>query len=596
MPRQLSIVLFALFLTPALLLAAAPQTMSFQALLDSNGVALDGTYGLTFAIYDTLTGGAALWTETHAAVAVVDGVASVVLGSVNPLGALPFDEPYWLGITIGGGTELTPRTALTGAPYSMNARNVDNGVVVKSVNGLKDDVVIAGGMNVTVAESLNTVVISASAGAAADSDWTVAGDDIHASLGGDVGIGNAAPAAKLHILGGDAGTGLALDVDDQLYVNSTTPFVGVGRSLRVNSTEVFGLGSSNSGYAGMYIRSTSSGGLPYYGYFTPGGSMYHYYAASDQKWRMYNNGVRMTLQPDGKLGIGTDVPAERLDVNGNIAADANARIGQHPLFGSNYAAFWNDLAPSYALLASTTNTYLNAPNGSLYFRIGNSTKVSVTSSSGSASVSLPADAVSSSEMENEAGAASNLNGTSTFTLAGGGVETILSRTITAPTSGYVLVIATAQVNLGHTNGSQTYGDFGVSDVSTSLPVNQDVDVAVAPGAASGTYRQATTVHGLFSVSAGARTFYFLGYEYGGNITLNDPQLSLIFVPTSYGSVVSTLTGQTNIPDEEAPAAPALTAADLDRERTESIADNEARIAAELAELRERMNALEGLLE
>ena len=32
--------------------------------------------------------------------------------------------------------------------------------------------------------------------------------------------------------------------------------------------------------------------------------------------------------------------------------------------------------------------------------------------------------------------------------------------------------------------------------------------------------------------------------------------------------------------EEAPAAPALTAADLDRERTESIADNEARIAAE----------------
>jgi hypothetical protein len=51
-----------------------------------------------------------------------------------------------------------------------------------------------------------------------------------------------------------------------------------------------------------------------------------------------------------------------------------------------------------------------------------------------------------------------------------------------------------------------------------------------------------------------------------------------------------------VPDEEASEAPALNTADLERERSESVAANDARVAAELAELRERMEALESMIE
>jgi hypothetical protein len=40
------------------------------------------------------------------------------LGSVSPL-TPAFDVPYWLGVTIGSGAELQPRTALTAAPYAL---------------------------------------------------------------------------------------------------------------------------------------------------------------------------------------------------------------------------------------------------------------------------------------------------------------------------------------------------------------------------------------------------------------------------------------------------------------------------------------------
>ena len=57
------------------------------------------------------------------------GFFDVTLGSVNPLN-LPFDKPYWLGVTVGADTELTPRMQLTSSGYSFRAANTD------SINGI----------------------------------------------------------------------------------------------------------------------------------------------------------------------------------------------------------------------------------------------------------------------------------------------------------------------------------------------------------------------------------------------------------------------------------------------------------------------------
>jgi hypothetical protein len=82
----------------------------------------DGNYSLTFKLYNVAAGGSALWTETQSPVAVSRGGFSVILGSVVPLSGLAFDVPYWLGITVGAGTEMTPRVALASSPYGLSLR------------------------------------------------------------------------------------------------------------------------------------------------------------------------------------------------------------------------------------------------------------------------------------------------------------------------------------------------------------------------------------------------------------------------------------------------------------------------------------------
>lgn len=130
--------------------AAIPETMSYQGVLrDAAGDPVaDGDYLITFALYDTPTGGSVLWSESQT-LPVAGGLFNATLGSVTAIG-LPFDVPYWLGISVGGDPELSPRVELTSAPYARRAEFAD-------------------------------VAVS-------DGDWTVNGYDIY-RYGGNVGIG-----------------------------------------------------------------------------------------------------------------------------------------------------------------------------------------------------------------------------------------------------------------------------------------------------------------------------------------------------------------------------------------------------------------------
>ena len=89
--------------------AQAPQTMSYQGILtDASGAAVeDGTYSITFKLYNVAAGGTPLWEEAQA-VSVASGLFNVILGSSSSLN-LQFDQPYWLAININSGTELPPR-------------------------------------------------------------------------------------------------------------------------------------------------------------------------------------------------------------------------------------------------------------------------------------------------------------------------------------------------------------------------------------------------------------------------------------------------------------------------------------------------------
>ena len=113
---------------------------------------------------------------------------------------------------------------------------------------------------------------------------------------------------------------------------------------------------------------------------------------------------------------------------------------------------------------------------------------------------------------------------------------LLSRSLTCPTNGYVLVMGTCEVTVAHTTGTSSNAQFGVSAWSTSFPLNQDVDLTLTSALTTGSYYFPVTVQGLFQVSAGTNTFYLLAEESSGVFSATDMQLSLVFVPTDYGTI------------------------------------------------------------
>ncbi len=107
---------------------AVPLEFNHQGrLFDAAGVPLDAPTDLGFRIYDTPSGGTALWTETWSAHPFDDGYFNVRLGSTTPLDSSAFDgATLYLGLTVGAGAELTPRAPLVSVPYAMRAHNADS--------------------------------------------------------------------------------------------------------------------------------------------------------------------------------------------------------------------------------------------------------------------------------------------------------------------------------------------------------------------------------------------------------------------------------------------------------------------------------------
>jgi hypothetical protein len=107
-------------------------TVNYQGrLADPSGNPKNGTFGMTFALYDAPTGGSLVWgPESHAAVPVSDGLFSVGLGSQTS-GGIPtsaWNGDRYLEVTVGGET-LSPRELIRSVPVAGMALTVPNGVI-----------------------------------------------------------------------------------------------------------------------------------------------------------------------------------------------------------------------------------------------------------------------------------------------------------------------------------------------------------------------------------------------------------------------------------------------------------------------------------
>lgn len=116
--------------------AQTAKKLSIQGFLkDGNGQAVEnGSYEITFKLYDVSSGGTPLWTEVNNDVKVFGGIYTVQLGAIEDITGLAWDVPYHLGVTVSG-TELSPRTELTYAPYALA---VDKAQIVECSGAVGD--------------------------------------------------------------------------------------------------------------------------------------------------------------------------------------------------------------------------------------------------------------------------------------------------------------------------------------------------------------------------------------------------------------------------------------------------------------------------
>ncbi len=246
--RLVGLILLLLTTMPAM--AQIPRTMNYQGSLKDavTHEPVDGSRSMTFELFDVVTGGTHLWTETRD-VSVTNGIYSVILGSSAPLN-LAFDRVYYLQVSIDG-TVLEPRQQLTSVPYAQRAAMVD-GITVNN---------------------------------------------------GKVGIGTSDPQQ-------------VLDVDGYIRLTGYLDLAGTSKRIRGGSPDhVMSIYPNTDAYnSRAFIEFWGEDAIKA-GQLTLGGTYIDlYHGSTTEGW----GNVGMRLTSDGKVGIGTTTPTQKLDVNGHL--------------------------------------------------------------------------------------------------------------------------------------------------------------------------------------------------------------------------------------------------------------------------------------
>ena len=333
------ILMMALALTFLLSLGAEaqiPKTLNYQGVLtDGSEVAVpDGSYSLTFAIYDVPTEGSALWTETQP-VMVNKGIFSAILGVGTALD-LDFDDTYYLGISVEGGDELLPRVMLTASSYAMNSRGVTGDSNIFPPDG---DVGIG---TMVPAYRLHVRDDGALVARIDGNNSTWAGfyvNALQATATPMVGYERQSTLHAYSYLDHNDNWGLRVDGNSVMTATADTR-LGIGTSSPLEKLDVNGairLGTTPNNYAGT-IRWTGSDFEGYNGAdwktltgageeVLPSGTVGQTLRNTGSGWaavsNLYNNGTY--------VGIGTTTPESKLHVSGGMwdldATEGDFKIG-----------------------------------------------------------------------------------------------------------------------------------------------------------------------------------------------------------------------------------------------------------------------------
>ncbi len=218
--------------------------------------------------------------------------------------------------------------------------------------------------------------------------------------------------------------------------------------------------------------------------------------------------------------------------------------------------------------------------------VGNELVSFRTDITGDVAAILPQSSISSAELLNEPGLANRYADGLGVSIDPLFVDSVYQRTIIAPADGYIVAIATMELFIDRTlTIADTGAVFSLATAPNTFQRSLEFPFTVAAPLPVGEYASTMTIHATFPVTSGETTIHINAREVNlGDTTVGDIELTLIYIPTAYGSV-GTAAGR---PGD--PSAPIV----FD-EPAASRAANDARTAAELQDLRQQVAELRALI-
>jgi len=239
---------------------SVPDSISFQGFATyTDGTPIDGPLDITTKLYSD---GSNIFTQVHSGVSIDNGLFNLIIG---PLDQLTFNQPIEVGVTLGLGTELSPRTPLLSVPFALGLRGLHAFEVINDGNETFN--LIGGGITNFVPEGVAGATISGGGGVHANVPapnnvsghfGTVAGGYSN-TVGGSTGTvsgghSNTANGDNATIGGGvsnsAAGTIATIGGGTSNTTNSTYATIGGGQANFGGGTGAVIAGGQNNGTSG----------------------------------------------------------------------------------------------------------------------------------------------------------------------------------------------------------------------------------------------------------------------------------------------------------------------------------------------------------
>ncbi|THB72264.1 MAG: hypothetical protein D6B25_17135, partial [Desulfobulbaceae bacterium] len=350
-----SIVFIMLAILPAVGLSDVPRQINYQGYLagsDGNPVP-DGNYQMSFAFYNTSTGGSSWWSESQTVV-MTSGYYHVILGKPgNYLDPDDFDGGCYLGVRVGSDAEMRPRLPITATAFSFRSATADD---ADRLGGQHAGAFMSAGTDNWVDASGDTMTGTLTL----PSNGLRVGSNQLVMTGGRIGLGTSSPNEQLEITG-------------SLRLPATTSTNGIIRSgsgrlihryggtrnffAGLNAGNLTMTGNNNTGTGYQALNSNTSG----YRNTANGNEALYSNTIGASNTAMGNGALYSNTTGNGNTAVGRSALYAQSYSNEDAAYDSyNTAVGFNALLNNDPTESWNGARNTaiggYALEGNSTGS------------------------------------------------------------------------------------------------------------------------------------------------------------------------------------------------------------------------------------------------